>query len=153
MADPAGKESQFTVKVNGVPVPISSVTLKDGDPYSIVVNLVTPLTGSETVLISYTQGDVTSEAGGLLPSFVDQPVSFLVQTITFAELPLMTWGDPAITLSASASSGAPSPSQVPIHLSPLSAEQRLRQTPPERQKLQPTREVTAPMLRQDTSGP
>lgn len=107
MADPAGKESQFTVKVNGVPVPISSVTLKDGDPYSIVVNLVTPLTGSETVLISYTQGDVTSEAGGLLPSFVDQPVSFLVQTITFAELPLMTWGDPAITLSASASSGAP----------------------------------------------
>ena len=107
MADPAGKESQFTVKVNGVPVPISSVTLKDGDPYSIVVNLVTPLTGSETVLISYTQGDVTSEAGGLLPSFVDQPVSFLVQTITFDELPLMTWGDPAITLSASASSGAP----------------------------------------------
>lgn len=107
MADPAGKESQFTVKVNGLPVPISSVSLKEGDPYSIVVNLVTPLTGSETVLISYTQGDVTSEAGGLLPSFVDQPVSFLMQTITFSELPLMTWGDPAITLSASSSSGAP----------------------------------------------
>lgn len=107
MADPAGKQSQFTVKVNGVSVPVSSVRLKDGDPYSIIVNLVTPLTGSETVLISYTQGDVSSEAGGLLPSFVDQPVNFLIQTITFADLPVMTYGDPAVTMSASASSGAP----------------------------------------------
>lgn len=107
MADPSGKESQFTVKVNGVPVPVSSVGLKDGDPYSIIVNLATPLTGSETVLISYTQGDVMSEAGGLLPSFVDQPVSFLIQTITFAELPALVFGDPAVSMSASASSGAP----------------------------------------------
>jgi gliding motility-associated-like protein len=106
MADPSGKESQFLVKVNGVPVPISSVRLKDGDPYSLIVNLVTPLSGSEAVLISYTQGNVTSEAGGLLPSFVDQPVTFLIQTITFAELPEMTFGDPAASLSASASSGA-----------------------------------------------
>lgn len=107
MADPTGKESQFTVKVNGVSVPVSSVSLKDGDPYSIIVNLATPLTGSESVLISYTQGDVTSEAGGLLPSFVDQPVNFLIQTITFAALPAMSYGDPAISMSASASSGAP----------------------------------------------
>lgn len=107
MADPSGKESQFTVKVNGVSVPVSSVGLKDGDPYSIIVNLATPLTGSETVLISYTQGDVMSEAGGLLPSFIDQPVSFLIQTITFAELPAMVYGDPAVSMSASASSGAP----------------------------------------------
>jgi gliding motility-associated-like protein len=107
MADPSGKENQFTVKVNGVPVPVSSVGLKDGDPYSIIVNLATPLTGSEPVLISYTQGDVMSEAGGLLPSFVDQPVSFLIQTITFAELPVLVYGDPAVSMSASASSGAP----------------------------------------------
>lgn len=107
MADPAGKQSQFTVKVNGVVVPVTSVRLKDGDPYSIIVNLATPLTGSETVLISYTQGDVSSEAGGLLPSFVDQPVNFLIQTITFAELPVMVYGDPAVSMSASASSGAP----------------------------------------------
>jgi gliding motility-associated-like protein len=107
MADPAGKQNQFTVKVNGVPVPVSSVNLKDGDPYSIIVNLVAPLTGSETVLISYTQGDVTSEAGGLLPSFVDQPVSFQIQTITFAELPALVYGDPTVSMSASASSGAP----------------------------------------------
>jgi gliding motility-associated-like protein len=107
MADPTGKESQFTVKVNGTPVTISSVSLKSGDPYTIVVSLATPLTGSETVLISYTQGDVVSESGGSLPSFVDQPVNFLRQTITFPALLEMTYGDEPVTLTASASSGLP----------------------------------------------
>lgn len=107
MTDPTGKESQFTVKVNGTPVTISSVSLKPGDPYSIVITLAVPLTGSETVLISYTQGDVTSEAGGLLPSFVDQPVNFLIQSISFPELPVMTYGNAPITLNATASSGLP----------------------------------------------
>ncbi len=107
MANPSGKEGQFTVKVNGVEVTIASVNLKEGDPYTIVINLATPLTGSEPVLISYTQGDVTSEAGGVLPSFVDQPINFLIQTISFAELPVMTYGDAPITLSATASSGSP----------------------------------------------
>jgi gliding motility-associated-like protein len=105
MADPSGKEGQFTVKVNGVAVTIASVSLKEGDPYTIMVNLAEPLVGSETVLISYTQGDVASEAGGLLPTFIDQPVNFLIQTITFDELPVMTYGDPSITLSATASGG------------------------------------------------
>ncbi len=105
MSDPTGKESQFTVKVNGTPVTISSVSLKPGDPYTIVVTLATALTGSETVLISYTQGDVSAESGGLLPSFVDQPVNFLIQTITFPALPVMTFGDAPATLSATASSG------------------------------------------------
>jgi|WetSurMetagenome_2_1015567.scaffolds.fasta_scaffold01452_7 gliding motility-associated-like protein len=105
MADPSGKEGQFTVKVNGVIVSISSVSLKEGDPYTIVVSLVTPLTGTETVLISYTQGDVSSEAGGMLSSFVDQPVNFNIQTITFAALSVMTFGDSPITLTATSSSG------------------------------------------------
>lgn len=107
MADPTGKEDQFIVTVNGIPVTISAVSLKPGDPYSIIVTLDTPLTGSETVLISYTQGDVTSESGGLLPSFVDQPVNFIIQTVSFTALHAMTYGDPPITLVASASSGLP----------------------------------------------
>ncbi len=107
MSDPTGKESQFTVKVNGIIVPISSVSLKDGDPYTISVVLASPLTGSEAVLISYTQGDVSSEAGGLLSSFVDQPVNFLIQTINFPALPEMTYGDAPLTLSASSSAGLP----------------------------------------------
>jgi len=107
MTDPTGKEEQFTVKVNGTPVAISSVSLKPGDPNTIVVTLDTPLTGGESVLISYTQGDVSAESGGLLPSFVDQPVTFIIQTISFPALPVMTYGDPPFTLSATASSGLP----------------------------------------------
>ena len=107
MTDPTGKEDQFVVTVNGTPVIIDAVSLKPGDPYTIVVTLDTPLTGSETVLISYTQGDVTSESGGLLPSFVDQPVNFIIQTVSFTALPVMTYGDPPVTLIATASSGLP----------------------------------------------
>jgi len=107
MTDPTGKETQFIVTVNGIPVTISAVALKPGDPYSIIVTLDTPLTGSETVLISYTQGDITSESGGLLPSFVDQPVNFIIQTVSFTSLPAINYGDPPITLFASASSGLP----------------------------------------------
>jgi gliding motility-associated-like protein len=107
MADPTGKEDQFIVTINGIPVTISAVSLKPGDPYSIKVTLETPLTGSETVVISYTQGDVTSESGGLLPTFVDQPVNFIIQTVSFNALPVMTYGAPAVTLVASASSGLP----------------------------------------------
>lgn len=107
MADPTGKQSQFVVKVNGSPVTINSVSLKPGDPYTIFVMLATALTGTETVLISYTQGDVASESGGLLPSFVDQPVNFLIQTITFPAIPSMTYGDSPLSLTATASSGLP----------------------------------------------
>ncbi len=107
MADPTGKEGQFIVTVNGTPVIIAAVSLKPGDPYTIVVTLETPLTGGETVLISYTQGDVASESGGLLPTFYDQPVNFIIQTISFSALPVMIYGDLPVTLTATASSGLP----------------------------------------------
>ena len=107
MADPTGKEDQFVVKVNGIPVTIESVSLKPGDPYTVQVTLETPLTGGEVVLISYTQGDVAAESGGLLPSFTDQLVSFIIQTVSFPVLPVMTFGDPPVTISATSSSGLP----------------------------------------------
>jgi gliding motility-associated-like protein len=107
MGDPTGKEAQFKVTVNGTQVIIAAVSLKPGDPYTIVVTLETPLTGGETVLISYTQGDVAAESGGLLPTFYDQPVNFTLQTISFPALPVMTYGDLPVTLTATASSGLP----------------------------------------------
>ncbi len=107
MLDPTGKEDQFRVTVNGTQVPIAAVSLKPGDPYTILVTLETPLQGGETVLISYTQGDVAAETGGILPTFTDQLVSFIIQTISFPALPQVTYGDMPITLSAVASSGLP----------------------------------------------
>jgi gliding motility-associated-like protein len=107
MMDPTGKENQFRVTSNGDQIQISGVSLTPGDPYTILVTLQTPLQGGETVYISYTQGDVAAETGGLLPSFTDQLVSFIIQTISFPALPVVTYGDPPITLSASSSSGLP----------------------------------------------
>ena len=105
MADPAGKQNQFTVSVNGTPGVITSAILKTGDPYTIVLTLQTPLTGSETVMVSYTQGNVSAATGGLLLSFTDQPVTLRSQTITFAALPVKKYADPPFTISATSSSG------------------------------------------------
>ena len=105
MADPAGKQNQFNVKVNGISVLISSASLKNGDPNTIVLTLGTALTGSETVLVSYTSGDVLSDKGGGLASFTDQNVTLLSQTITFPTTLTKNYGDPPFILSASSSSG------------------------------------------------
>ena len=105
MNDPAGKQSQFEVKVYGTPVTINSASLKTGDPYTIVLNLAIPLAGTETVLVSYTQGDVSATTGGFLLSFTDQPVTLTAQTITFAQNLTRKLNESPFGLTATASSG------------------------------------------------
>jgi gliding motility-associated-like protein len=105
MNDPAGKQNQFTVTVNGTPVTISSASLKTGDPYTIILTLATPLTGTETVLVSYTKGTISATTGGLLESFTDQSVTLLAQTITFTTNLNKKYGNPPFLLSASSPSG------------------------------------------------
>ncbi len=107
MADPAGKQAQFASTVNGNPVIINSVSLKDGDAYSIVLSLATPLVGTETVLISYTQGDIAGSTGGLLPSFTDQSVTLKAQTLAFSQSLSKKYSDSPFTLTATASSNLP----------------------------------------------
>jgi gliding motility-associated-like protein len=105
MADPSGKQNQFTVTVNGTPATINSAGLKTGDPSSIILVLATPLTGSETVLVSYTQGDVSGSTGGLLLSFTNQAVTLTAQTINFPVIPEKQIGDLPFNPGATASSG------------------------------------------------
>jgi gliding motility-associated-like protein len=105
MADPTGKQSQFTVTVNGTPAAPSAAGLKPGDPNAIVLTLTTPLNGTETVLVSYTQGDVTGSTGGIVFSFTDQPVSLRTQTITFPVIPVKQYGIAPFSPGATASSG------------------------------------------------
>ena len=105
MSDPTGKQGQFVVKVNDSPSTISSSTLKTGDPYTIVLTLATPLSGGETVLVSYTQGDVTSTSGGYLLSFTEIPVTLTAQTITFTQSLDKKYSDSPFVLVSSASSG------------------------------------------------
>jgi gliding motility-associated-like protein len=105
MADPAGKEGQFSAMVNGTPVSASSVKLKAGDINTIELILSSPLTGSETVLVSYTQGDVASEGGGYLLTFTDQPVTKIAQIVSFPVIPEKKYSDPPFSILASSPSG------------------------------------------------
>jgi len=106
MSDPSGKQAQFTVKSNGTPVTINSVALKAGDPNTIVLNLATPLTGTETVLVSYTQGDVTATTGGFLLSFDDLSVTLTAQTITWTQSLDRKYSLTPFALTATASGGS-----------------------------------------------
>jgi hypothetical protein len=105
MADPAGKQNQFIATVNGNQAIINSASLKTGDPYSIVLTLATPLAGTETVLVSYTQGDISGLSGGILLTFTDQSVILRTQIITFSQPLLKKFSESPFTLTSSASSG------------------------------------------------
>ncbi|HOU03565.1 MAG TPA: gliding motility-associated C-terminal domain-containing protein [Bacteroidales bacterium] len=104
MTDPAGKQGQFEIKVNDIPVTISAAALKSGDPYTIVLSLASSLTGSETVKVSYTQGDVTSAVGGYLLAFTDEPVTYIAQTITWTQSLDRIYNETPFRLTATASS-------------------------------------------------
>ncbi|MBA1334846.1 MAG: hypothetical protein HPY66_0467 [Firmicutes bacterium] len=75
MADPAGKHSQFAVTVNGNGNPVTAAALKPGDSNTIVLTLTTPLAGSETITIAYTQGDVVAADNGILRTFAPMAVT------------------------------------------------------------------------------
>jgi hypothetical protein len=105
MSDPANKEDQFSVLVNSSIAPINSVRLKEGDPYTYELILTTSLSGSETVLVSYTQGDITGETGGILFSFSEEPVILLTQNISFSQSLDRTYNESPFSLSASSNRG------------------------------------------------
>jgi gliding motility-associated-like protein len=105
MANPAGRQNQFTVNVNTFPVTITSASLKTGDPYTILLTLQTPLATGDVVLLSYTRGDIASVQGGWLLSFTSQSVTLTAQTITFNTNLNKIYGDPSFALSATSGSG------------------------------------------------
>ena len=105
MANPSGNEPNFVVTVNSNPVAVTALSFKTGDPYTIIATLATPLSGTETVSITYNAGDVASAQGGWLASFSDLPVTLLAQTITFTTNLNKKYTDPPFALAASSNSG------------------------------------------------
>jgi len=105
MADPAGKHDQFTVTVDGSPATISAASLKTGDVYTIVLSLATSLTGTETVYVAYTQGNVQGSTGGYLFSFTDELMTLAAQTINFSQSLDKKYSDSPFTITATTSSG------------------------------------------------
>lgn len=104
MADPAGKESQFSATINGSPASLSSLSLKPGDTYTIIATLASPISISDAVTIAYTAGDIRSLQGGYLATFNAQAVTLQAQTITFTTNLTRKFNESPFTVSASASS-------------------------------------------------
>jgi gliding motility-associated-like protein len=117
IADPTGKQNQFTVTVNGSPASVTSATLKTGDSATIVLTLTPALSGTETVVVSYSAGNVASVQGGFLASFSDQTVTLRSQTISFPTILKKKYGDPPFVIAATTTSGLPisySSSNLPV---------------------------------------
>ena len=107
MADPTGKQLEFSVEDNGAGVTSTSCTLKVGDPSTIVLYVSPNLNTDNPISVAYTKGTVTAESTGELESFGFQLAGKLAQVINFAALPDKTYGDASYTLSATSSSGLP----------------------------------------------
>jgi tripartite motif-containing protein 71 len=76
MADPAGKQGQFTYSVNGGEAQGFSAAALDSDYTRIVLTMGgAAIAYGDTVTIGYTAGDVEAADGGALGSFADQPVT------------------------------------------------------------------------------
>ena len=103
MADPSGKQDEFTVIANGSTITLNSASLKPGDPNTIVLSSSTTLAAPVTV--SYTQGTITSAQGGWLASFTNQSVTKLAQTITFTQDLTKKYSDSPVTFTATAPGG------------------------------------------------
>ncbi|MCU0457074.1 MAG: gliding motility-associated C-terminal domain-containing protein [Bacteroidales bacterium] len=107
MTDPAGKQDQFTITVNGLPVTVSSLSLKTGDSNTIIATLASSISLSDAVTVAYTAGNITSVQGGVLATFDPQNVTLLAQTITFTTNLTRKYSEFSFTLAATASSSLP----------------------------------------------
>lgn len=74
MGDPAGKQSQFVVKEDGVTIGVSSVAL-DTDIKKIILTLSSSLHEAKTITLAYVPGDVTAADSGRLAGFTDSAVT------------------------------------------------------------------------------
>lgn len=106
MADPTGKQNQFTITVNTVPVTINSLALRTGDQNTIIATLASPIVLTDAVTVAYIAGDVASAQGGWLASFTAQNVTLTAQLITFTINLNKKLSDSPFILSASAPGGS-----------------------------------------------
>jgi len=77
MANPAGKQGQFSYKINGgTAQAFSAAVLYGADNSQIDLTSTTPnIAYGDTVTVSYVKGTVAAQDGGELASFTDQPVT------------------------------------------------------------------------------
>ncbi len=113
MADPAGKQAEFSYKVNAGPVQTLSAAALNADNTKIDLNCSgTAVVYGDNVTVSYTKGTVLAADGGVLASFTDQPVTNnMVVPPTFVSAATNTAGT-IITISFSKNMADPAGKQA-----------------------------------------
>ena len=92
MADPAGKQNQFTLTRNGGTVAFTSASLKPGDNHTILLSPATPLAAGDVLLISYAAGNISASSGEPLQSFSNLSVSNVTGSAQAASWQLVSSG-------------------------------------------------------------
>ncbi|GBF32636.1 chitinase [Desulfocucumis palustris] len=75
MANPAGKQREFTVLVNGRNDPVTAAALDQGGANNIILTLDNPVTYGSTVNLAYSAGSLTAADGSVPASFGARSVS------------------------------------------------------------------------------
>jgi len=75
MATPLGKHGQFSISASDNNIPITAATLNGHDNTRIDLTLGSPVTSGQTILMSYSAGDILSSDGKGLMSFTDFEVT------------------------------------------------------------------------------
>ncbi|MDD4766947.1 MAG: S-layer homology domain-containing protein [Desulfotomaculaceae bacterium] len=103
MADPAGKQAQFTVKVDGADAQITTVELTKTTS-KIKLVMATKITSGQVVTVAYTKGaddagQVKAADGGMLETFAAQSVTNNIPAAppTFVSTEVTTQGDVSVT--------------------------------------------------------
>jgi photosystem II stability/assembly factor-like uncharacterized protein len=92
MADPAGKQNQFTFTRNGIAMGLTSAALKPGDSNTILLSPAAPVTAGDVLLISYIPGNISAASGEPLLSFSNLSVSNLTGSIQATSWQLVSSG-------------------------------------------------------------
>jgi hypothetical protein len=74
MNSPVGSESSFTIKINNINIPITSVLLSSEDPKRIILNIFQNIIPGDKVTIQYNGSSLTSSDGGILQPFGPEEV-------------------------------------------------------------------------------
>jgi len=85
MADPTGKQAQFTVTADGAAILVSLSSLNQSDSTKIDLLLQSPVVRGQTVLLNYIAGDLMSADGFQMPNVTNYLVKNNAQPFIFSQ--------------------------------------------------------------------
>ena len=94
MADPSGKQTEFSVVLKAVADAVQSVSINPTDSNIIELTLTTPAANGNALTIAYTKGTVKSNDGGALESFTAQNVANNTAADAISKVTATINGDP-----------------------------------------------------------